>query len=241
MTQIDLNVLAKDLDNALAVTAASDGAVYVGVLVKSFATNEEAVAQVRSYLDAGVLASVGLGAGDPAMWRRVVDVAVATLAPHVNQVFPAAGLTLGALQQAGAEEIFVNALISPGSRPGLVRVGTGPLSTDQPGEVSAEQAAAMLAEIGVPSVKFYPIGGARQLDHLAAMVRAAVAAGIPIFEPTGGIAPDNFEQVVGTCFEAGATHVVPHVYTSIVDPSTGETIPDEVAALAATAARLATS
>ncbi|AQP47121.1 hypothetical protein BW730_05920 [Tessaracoccus aquimaris] len=64
---------------------------------------------------------------------------------------------------------------------------------------------------------------------------------ISIFEPTGGIAPDNFEQVVGTCLEAGATHVVPHVYTSIVDPSTGETIPDEVAALAAVAARLATS
>ncbi|HMQ65485.1 MAG TPA: KDGP aldolase [Arachnia sp.] len=129
--------------------------------------------------------------------------------------------------------------MAPGSRPGLVRVGTGPNSVAFDGEVSAEQAAAMVAEVGVASVKFYPIGGVSQLDHLAAMVRASVAAGVPIFEPTGGIDVENFDAVVSTCLEAGAKHVVPHVYTSIVDKATGNTVPDLVAELNAKAAALA--
>ena len=238
MSKIELNVLARDLDNAVAVTRAAAGNVYVAVLTKNFDTVEAAVEQVNAYTAAGVRASVGLGAGDPAMWRRVADVAVATLPAHVNQVFPAAGLTLGALQVAGATDTWLNALIAPGSRPGLVRVGTGPVSAGCEGEVSVEQAAAMVAEVGVHSVKFYPIGGVSQLDHLTAMVRAAVAAGVPIFEPTGGIDMANFDAVVSTCLEAGATHVVPHVYTSIVEKESGNTLPDLVAELNAKAAAL---
>ena len=239
MSKIELNVLAKDLDNAVAVTEAAAGNVYVAVLTKGFPTVADAVEQVKAYTAAGVRASVGLGAGDPAMWRRVVDVSVATLPAHVNQVFPASGLTVGALEVAGATDTWVNALIAPGSRPGLVRVGTGPNSVAFDGEVSAEQAAAMVAEVGVASVKFYPIGGVSQLDHLAAMVKASVAAGVPIFEPTGGIDVENFDAVVSTCLEAGATHVVPHVYTSIIDKATGNTVPDLVAELNAKAAALA--
>lgn len=231
MSKIELNVLAKDLDNAVAVTKAAEGNVYVGVLTKNFATVDEAVAQVKAYTDAGVRVSVGLGAGDPAMWRRVVDVSVATLPAHVNQVFPASGLTVGALEVAGATDTWVNALITPGSKPGLVRVGTGPNSVAFDGEVSAEQAAAMVAEVGVASVKFYPIGGTSQLDHLTAMVKASVAAGVPIFEPTGGIDVENYDIVVSACLEAGATHVVPHIYTSIVDKASGNTIPELVTLL----------
>ncbi|HQD22244.1 MAG TPA: KDGP aldolase, partial [Arachnia sp.] len=125
MSKIELNVLAKDLDNAVAVTEAAAGNVYVAVLTKGFPTVADAIEQVKAYTAAGVRASVGLGAGDPAMWRRVVDVSVATLPAHVNQVFPASGLTVGALEVAGATDTWVNALIAPGSRPGLVRVGTG--------------------------------------------------------------------------------------------------------------------
>lgn len=231
MSKIELNVLAKDLDNAVAVTEAAAGNVYVAVLTKGFPTVAYAIEQVKAYTAAGVRASVGLGAGDPAMWRRVVDVSVATLPAHVNQVFPASGLTVGALEVAGATDTWVNALISPGSKPGLVRVGTGPNSAAFDGEVSAEQAAAMVAEVGVSSVKFYPIGGTSQLDHLTAMVKAAVAAGVPIFEPTGGIDVENYDAVVSTCLEAGATHVVPHIYTSIVDKVSGNTVPELVATL----------
>lgn len=132
MSKIELNVLAKDLDNAVAVTQAAAGNVYVGVLTKNFATVDEAVAQVKAYTAAGVRVSVGLGAGDPAMWRRVVDVSVATLPAHVNQVFPAAGLTVGSLEVAGATDTWVNALISPDPSPAWcawARARTVPPST----------------------------------------------------------------------------------------------------------------
>ena len=239
MSKIELNVLAKDLDNAVAVPEAAAGNVYVAVLTKGFPTVADAVAQVKAYTAAGVRASVGLGAGGPAMWRRVVDVSVATLPAHVNQVFPASGLTVGALEVAGATDTWVNALIAPGSRPGLVRVGTGPNSVAFDGEVSAEQAAAMVAEIGVGLGLLAAIWRISQLAHLAALVKASDAAGVPIFEPTGGIDVETFDTVVGTCLEAGATHVVPHVYTSIVDKATGDTIPELVAELNAKAAALA--
>jgi 2-dehydro-3-deoxy-phosphogluconate aldolase len=44
-----------------------------------------------------------------------------------------------------------------------------------------------LSELNIPSVKFYPIGGDKHLGEVAAMVKAAVKAGITMFEPTGGI------------------------------------------------------
>ena len=75
MSKIELNVLAKDLDNAVAVTQAAEGNVYVGVLTKNFDTVDEAVAQVKAYTAAGVRVSVGLGAGDPAIaWPRLYRV-----------------------------------------------------------------------------------------------------------------------------------------------------------------------
>lgn len=239
MAAIELNVLAKDLANAQQVMDASAGTAYVGVMVKHFPSVAAAIEQVDAYQAAGVRVSVGLGAGDPAMWRKVVDVAVATKPVHVNQVLPAAGLTLGSLQVAGATNTLVNALIAPGSEPGLVRVGTGPLSASLPGEVSCDQAAAMLAEVGLSSVKFYPIGGDAMLDHLAAMVAAAVRVGVPVFEPTGGIDLANFDAVITTCLEAGATHVMPHLYSSIIDSESGNTRPEDVAQLFEQAARLA--
>ena len=70
-------------------------------------------------------------------------------------------------------------------------------------------------------------------------VRGDPKDGMLHYEPTGGIDVENFDAVVSTCLEAGATHVVPHVYTSIVDKATGNTVPDLVAELNAKAAALA--
>lgn len=220
---IEFNVLAKDLENAKEIDEASRHRALVGVLTKDFPTVEAAVAQVKSYQEAGVRVSIGLGAGDPAMWRRVAEVSVATLPDHVNQVLPATGYTIGALRVAGMENPLVNALITPGSRAGMVKVTTGEVSKDCDDEVSVDAAAALLADIGAPSVKFFPIGGDSKLDHLDAMVKAAVARGIPVFEPTGGIDLGNVQAVVECCLAAGATHVIPHVYTSIVDKESGRT------------------
>lgn len=236
---IRLNVLANDVANAVQITKATNGLAYIGIMVKNYADVESAVSVVEEYRQAGVAVSVGLGAGDPSQWRKVALVAARTKAPHVNQVLPAAGYTLGLLEGAGCKDVIVNALISPGGTPGKVNIFTGPHSQPQQELVSCEAAAALLQDIGIKSVKFYPINGDQRLDELAAMVKAAVKCGITVFEPTGGIDARTVHRVVTTCLENGAQLVIPHIYTAFVDKATGQTSADAAARLIESLARLA--
>jgi 2-dehydro-3-deoxy-phosphogluconate aldolase len=222
---IYFNVLAKDLENAVEISRFTPEHTLVGVMVKNFATDDEAVARVEEFKANGVRASVGLGGGDPAMWKRVADVSVRTCPFHINQVYPAAGYTMGRLQEIHKGEYIVNSLIEPAGEPGIVYMATGAMSSQKKEPVSAGLAAKLMADIGLPSVKFYPIGGLKRLDELKAMVRAAVNEGITIFEPTGGIDMENVQEIVRACIDGGAATIIPHLYTSLVDPETGRTNP----------------
>ena len=220
------NVLAKDLENAKEISQFDASRVLVGVMVKNFATNEEAIERVKSYMDEGILASVGLGAGDPKQWKRVADVAAATCPYHINQVLPAAGYTLGKLSVVHKGDYLVNSLIEPSEEVGKVYMTTGAVSQELKEAVSCEMAAKYMADIGLPSVKFFPIEGTKKLDHVRAMVKAAVKEGITTFEPTGGIDMENVYEIVKVCIEEGAETVIPHLYTSLVDKETGKTKPE---------------
>ena len=228
---VRLNVLAKDLKNAREITKATNGQVYIGIMVKQFAVVDDAVKTVLEFQQAKVPVSVGLGAGDPTQWRKVIDVAVRTKPAHVNQIFPAVGHTIGALENVGSSETLVNALISPSGAPGKVSILTGPESRAYQEFLSCDAAAALLQEIGVKSVKFYPIDGDNRLDEVAAMVKAAVKRGIVIFEPTGGIDARSVHKVVEVCAQNGAQIIIPHIYTAFVDKVTGATSVDAVMAL----------
>ncbi|MGX6445492.1 KDGP aldolase [Neobacillus sp. K501] len=220
--KVIFNVLAKDLENAKELVEAAGDKVLVGVMTKDFPTEEAAVQQVLAFKENGVQVSVGLGAADPAMWKKVADVSVKTKPDHINQIFPAAGYTLGRMEQLG-EQPVVNGVIEPSGTPGEVYISTGPVSSSNREKVSCEMAANMLAEIGVHSVKFYPIQGEERLDEVAAMVKAAANAGLKIFEPTGGIGVENVYNIVKTCLENGAETVIPHLYTSLINKETGKT------------------
>lgn len=224
--KVYFNVLAKDLENAKEISAFAPDRVLVGVMVKNFPTDDEVVARVQEFHDNGIIASVGLGAGDPAMWKRVANVAARTCPFHINQVYPAAGYTLGRLEQVHQGDYIVNSLLEPAEEPGRVYITTGEMSQTKKESMSAEAAAKLLADIGLPSVKFYPIGGLKKLEDVKAMVRAAVAQGITTFEPTGGIDMENVHEIVGACIEGGATTVIPHLYTSLIDKETGNTRPE---------------
>lgn len=228
---VRINLLAKDLHIALDIVEATEGQVYIGIMVKKFKTVDEAVEQILEFQQAKIPVSVGLGAGDPTQWQRVVEAAVRTKPVHVNQVFPAAGYTLAALKGVGSDHTIVNALISPANKIGKVSVCTGPESRNFQDSISCDAAAAMLKEIGVRSVKFYPIEGQSRLEEVAEMVRAAVRQGITIFEPTGGIDTISAHKVVEVCAENGAELIIPHIYTALVDKITGLTDPREAAKL----------
>lgn len=227
-SNIRLNVLARDVENAKQICELAKGRALIGVMVKGFASVDDAVSAVREYQQAGIPVSVGLGAGDPAQWKKVAQVAVRTEPDHVNQVFPAAGYTLGALQAIGNSSTLVNALIAPSGQPGKVQIATGPMSVKGAEVISCDAAAAMLAEIGVHSVKFYPVNGVERLAEIKEMAQAAARCGIPVFEPTGGIDAASIRPIVEVCLEAGVQEVIPHIYTSIVDKETGHTRLEQV-------------
>jgi 2-dehydro-3-deoxy-phosphogluconate aldolase len=233
--KIALNLLAKNPENAREVWEATEGHALVGVMLADYPTVEAAVAQIRALQAILPVVSVGMGAGDPKQWHRVVQASLETDPGHINQVFPAASYTIGALYARGIQSTnVVNAMVTPSGTPGKVFISTGPISQGgAPAEVTCEVAAALMADVGVDSVKFFPIKGDTRLDEVKAMAKAAAAAGIPVFEPTGGILVKNVAKVVEACLEAGSQVVIPHIYTAIVDPETGLTRPHEAAALLA--------
>lgn len=221
--KVIFNVLAKDLENAKEIVEIGGDRVLIGVMVKGFKSEKAAIEQVELFQENRIPVSVGLGAGDPKMWKKVANVSAITKPDHINQVFPAAGYTLGRMEQVDSQSTIVNALIEPSGTVGKVYISTGPVSSRKKEKVTCEMAAAMLAETGVHSVKFYPIDGDSRLDEVTAMVKAAVGVGIKVFEPTGGIGLENVYTIVRTCLDGGAEVVIPHLYSSLVDKGTGRT------------------
>lgn len=222
--KVMINLLARDLDNAVEVAEALDGHVLVGVLTKNYPTVEACVADVKAYMKKLTNVSVGLGAGDPKQWKMVAEVAAQTDPGHANEVYTGAMYCQGALDAAGCTHTLVNCLMSPTGIPGKVKISTGPVSSQGADLiVDVDTAMAMMKDVGLSSIKFYDIHGTAHLEELKAVAAAAVKAGIPVMEPTGGLSPDNVKEVVKICLDAGCERVIPHIYTSIIDKATGLT------------------
>lgn len=85
-----INLLAKDLDNAMEIGERLDGNMLVGVLAKDFDTIEACADRVREYLKKLPNVSVGMGGGDPTQAPRAARVAALTNPGHVNQTFTGA-------------------------------------------------------------------------------------------------------------------------------------------------------
>lgn len=72
------------------------------------------------------------------------------------------------------------------------------------------------------------MGGLKLEEEYRAVAQACGEEGFAL-EPTGGIDLDNFEAIVEIALQAGVPQVIPHVYSSIIDPATGATkVPDVV-------------
>lgn len=192
-----------------------------GIVAKSFPSLEEGVALIRRMQDAGVPVSAGLGDGSAIQWERALELAKLTDPEHLNEVFPAAALSQAVLKAQGCRTL-VNALVRPTGTPGMVSISTGPLSEKQDDAViPMETAAAMMAEVGISSVKFYHIQGDARLEEVRAVAEVAGKYNM-VMEPTGGITPENVAAVVKTCLDAGATCIMPHIYGSLKNKTTGK-------------------
>lgn len=218
---ICLNVLANSVENAKECYEAAEGHVVLGVLSKNYATDEAAIEDMKRYQAATNNAlSVGLGAGDPNQSQMVSRLSKVLQPQHVNQVFTGVGTSRALL---GQNETVINGLVSPTGTPGMVNIATGPLSSQAaPGVVPIETAIALLKDMGGSSIKFFNMKGLAHLEEYK-VVAEACAANDFYLEPTGGIDLDNFAEILQIAVDAGVKKIIPHVYSSIIDKTTGDT------------------
>ncbi|MFC6182088.1 2-dehydro-3-deoxy-phosphogluconate aldolase [Lactiplantibacillus daowaiensis] len=224
--RVALNVLAGSVQNAVDCYEAANHHIILGVLTKNYPSDRTAIEDMLKYqsqIDNAV--SVGLGAGDPKQSQMVSRVSKVIQPQHVNQVFTGVGTSRALLEQ---DDTIVNGLVSPTGKVGIVNIATGPLSAQTPAaEVPIETAIALLKDMGGSSIKFFPMHG---LEHEAEFraVAEACAANDFYLEPTGGIDLDNFEPILQIALDAGVKKIIPHIYSSIIDKSTGMTRPEDV-------------
>lgn len=224
-----LNVLANSVENAKACYEAAQGHVVLGVLSKNYATDEAAIEDMKRYIVATDNAlSVGLGAGDPNQSAMVARLSGVLQPQHVNQVFTGVGASRALL---GQNDTIINGLVSPTGTVGMVNLATGPLSSQAPaGIVPIETAIALLKDMGGSSIKFFNMKGLTHLEEYKAVAKACAENGFYL-EPTGGIDLENFQEIVQIAVDAGVKKIIPHVYSSIIDKTTGDTNVEDVKTL----------
>ncbi|EKT60003.1 2-dehydro-3-deoxy-phosphogluconate aldolase [Providencia sneebia] len=224
--RVCLNVLAGSHKNAKDIYEAAETYVVVGVLSKNYPDLDSAIADMRIYAQETHNAlSVGLGAGDPNQSTMVSLISKELQPQHVNQVFTGAPISRALL---GQNETFVNALVSPSGTVGMVKISTGPLSSQAPdGIVPIETAIMMLKDMGASSIKFFNMKGLAHIEEYKAVAEACAKFDFSL-EPTGGIDLENFSQILQIALDAGVKKIIPHIYSSIIDKDSGETRPDDV-------------
>lgn len=230
--RVAINVLAKDIANAREIYDAAEGHAVIGILSAQFSSVDEGVQEVKRWMADVPSISVGLGAGDPAQYYKAAMIAAKVHPAHVNQTFTGSGFAAGALAATGGEQTHINALVSPTGTPGDVLISTGVSSSKgTPARVSCDAAVRMMQDMGAHAAKFFPMGGETSLPELYVLASSAARNGMTLIEPTGGIDLDNFGVILQTCLEAGVPRVMPHVYSSIIDPQTGNTRPEDIVRL----------
>ncbi|EML9988378.1 MULTISPECIES: 2-dehydro-3-deoxy-phosphogluconate aldolase [Citrobacter] len=230
--RVAINVLAKDIANAREIYDAAEGHAVIGILSAQFSSVDEGVLEVKRWMADVPSISVGLGAGDPAQYYKAAMIAAKVHPAHVNQTFTGSGFAAGALAATGGEQTHINALVSPTGTPGDVLISTGVSSSKgTPARVSCDAAVRMMQDMGAHAAKFFPMGGEKSLPELYVLASSAARNGMTLIEPTGGIDLDNFGVILQTCLEAGVPRVMPHVYSSIIDPQTGNTRPEDIVRL----------
>ena len=80
----------------------------------------------------------------------------------------------------------------------------------------------MIKDMGGSSIKFFPMHGLAHREEVVAVAEACGRKGLWL-EPTGGIDLENFREIVDICLQQNVEKFIPHVYSSIIDKTTGQT------------------
>lgn len=226
--RVCLNCLTNSIQNAIEICEAAENNVAVGILSTNYPDVASAVEDMKKYqteVDNNI--SVGLGAGNPGQWKAVAEISGQIKPKHINQTFTAGGYT----RALAGEGPWMNSMVSPCGKVGYVKVSTGYLAKNQePAIVPVATAIAMAKEEGANSLKYFPMGGLKCKEEYEAVAKACAENDFCL-EPTGGIDLVNFEEILSIAVDAGVKKIIPHVYSSIIDETTGATKIEDVKTL----------
>lgn len=86
--------------------------------------------------------------------------------------------------------------------------------------------------MGGDALKYFPMKGLAYREEFMEVARICGEEHFAL-EPTGGINKENFSEILQIALDAKVPKVIPHVYSSIIDKTSGETNIEDVRGLVA--------
>src|SRR5690625_4119326 len=215
------NFLAKDKENATDIMEAGGGYVVPGIASDQYSI-DEAVNKVQELKTVTDTVSIGLGGGgDTSNWKKVLDIAAASNAGHLNQPFETASYSQGFLEGKEQKQL-VNALVQPTGEKGKIQLANSKKI------MNVESFLEIASALGISSIKLMPINGLVHLDELIHITKMASVYGIEGIEPAGGINLGNIGEIVEGVKNIDIGFFMPHIFGSVIDSKTGNTMPETV-------------
>lgn len=215
------NFLAANRKNAADIMEAGRGYVVPGITSEQFVSVSEAVQKVKELKSVTSLVAVGLGGGGKFVnWKKVLDISLATQPGHLNQPFEKAAYAKGFLASKNIAEQVVNALVWTTGTVGKIKLSSG--ST-----IEVDAFLEIAKALDIESIKLMPIHS-QNLDELVYLTERAAAIGIRGIEIAGDIDKHNIKQIIDCIMPIDIEFFMPHIFTPLIDQTTGETMPEKV-------------
>ena len=135
--------------------------------------------------------------------------------------------------QSGLRKTVVNALVIGQQDEDWVAIQTGSASSDEEPHIHTRDVVNILKGIGIHSLKVDFNKHPPNQEWLNRLAREVSVAGIRMIELSSGISQDNVLPLIDLCLNAGIPYIMPHVFSDLLDDSTGKTRPDAVRQLIA--------
>ncbi|HEY60311.1 MAG TPA: KDGP aldolase family protein [Anaerolineae bacterium] len=221
-------VPALNIDNAIKVNQALNGAGLVAVSANKYSSAESLAQEAKQMQDKLGVISIALGEADFSQAEKVIKAALLSKPDHINQPFELSGYAQGRLHQAGVKHTIINALVQEANREDQVIIKIGKKNAERIITLQIRDAMELISGWGIKSVKAQFTKKGVNFNWLANITRAAKEAGLELVEPSSGITEENINEVINTGLKCGCAFILPHVFSSLIDKSTGLTKPEAV-------------
>lgn len=223
--RIAVSVPSRDADEALGIWEAGEGTAVPSLSAASFSSVQALQDETARCLLSVPVLSVALGGGaDVWQWIKVLAAGEAG-APHLNQPFTTAPFAKGRFPG-----MWVNGVVEPTEAIGRVHLTgvRGPLPV-----IDVQEAAKMLLDGQVDALKLHPTDPADDFRATMAIATGAAEAGVAAFEPAGNLDLTSTPQLVERLMAVPDLRVLPHVFSALLDRTTGRVDLGRVRALIA--------